>query len=172
MRHGRPALLLVATAYVVALVSAAVVLPERVPAHFDASGQVDEWSSRGSMIVVWAAIGLVVLVGVPVLGRLATAGDGTWVNMPQRSKDYWFAPERRAEFRVRFQDDMEGFAALTGLLLVGLLVLTTWVGVTGRDAAPWWVFVLAIGLYLAATVVWTVRLLRAYRPPDEGQPGA
>ena len=87
--------------------------------------------------------------------------------MPQRSKDYWFAPERRAEFRVRFQDDMEGFIALTAVLLVALLGVTTWVGTTSRDGVPWWVFVLLLGGYLAATAGWTVRLLRSYRAPGE-----
>lgn len=167
MRPGRLSLLVTATAYVVALAWAAVVLPERVPAHFGASGQVDEWTSRTSMITFWAVVGLVVLVGVPLLGRLVTLGDGTWVNMPQDAKDYWFAPERREEFGVRFRDDMEGFAALTGLLLVATLALTTWVGRTGRDGAPWWMFVLALAVFLVAVAVWTVRLLRKYRPPSE-----
>lgn len=165
MRNGRLALVLSATAYVVVLVWSALVLPERVPAHFDASGQVDDWTSRTAMVAFWVVIGAVVLVGMPALTRLAASGDGTWVNMPQRSKDYWFAPERRAEFRVRFGDDLEGFAALTGLLLTALLALTTWVATTGRDGLPWWVFVVLTGGFLLATAVWTVRLLRRYRPP-------
>lgn len=165
MRPGRLALVLSATAYVVALVWSALVLPDRVPSHFDAGGRADDWTSRTAMIVFWVVMGLVVLVAMPALTRLAASGDGTWVNMPQRSKDYWFAPERRTEFRVRFADDLEGFAALTGLLLTALLGLTTWVGATGRDGAPWWVFVVLTGGYLLATAVWTVRLLRRYRPP-------
>lgn len=165
MRPGRLALVVSATAYVVALAWSALVLPDRVPSHFDAAGRADDWTSRPTMVVFWAAMGLVVLVAMPALTRLAAAGDGTWVNMPQRSKDYWFAPERRAEFRVRFGDDLEGFAALTGVLLTALLALTTWVATTGRDGAPWWAFAGLTGAYLAATAVWTVRLLRAYRPP-------
>ena len=165
VRRGRRALAVVAAAYVVALAWAALALPERVPSHFDASGRVDDWSSRTGMLVLWVALGAVVLAGIPLLTRALTAGDGTWVNMPQASKDYWFAPERRAEFAIRFRDDMEAFAALTGTLLLTGLVLTTWVGTTGRDAAPWWAFVLVVGGYLVLTVVWTVRLLRSYRPP-------
>lgn len=167
MRPGRLALLLTTTAYVVALAWSAIVLPERVPSHFDATGRVDDWSSRTAMLVFWVAVGLVVLVGIPVLTRLVTAGDGTWVNMPQASKDYWLAPDRRAEFRIRFGDDLEGFAALTGVLLIALVGLTTWVGVTGRAAVPPWAFVLLIGCYLALTAVWVVRLLRKYRPPPQ-----
>ena len=145
MRRGRRALALVAAAYVVALVWASLVLPEQVPSHFDAAGRVDDWSSRTGTLVFWAVIGLVVLIGIPALTRALAAGDGTWVNMPRASKDYWFAPERRAEFAVRFRDDIEAFTALTGALLVSGLVLTTWVGTSGRDAVPWWVLGAGMG---------------------------
>lgn len=165
MRPGRLALLATSTAYVVALGWAALVLPDRVPSHFDAAGRVDAYSSLTATIAFWLVLGVVILLGLPALVRAATSGEGTWVNLPQASKDYWFAPQRRAEFRVRFQDDLEGFVALTGVLLVAMLVLTTWVGATGRDGAPWWAFAGLIGLYLALTAVWTVRLLRKYRPP-------
>ena len=165
MRPGRLSLLVTGTAYVVALAWAALVLPDRVPSHFDGAGRVDDWTSRTAMLAFWVAVGLVVLLGIPALTRVAAAGDGTWVNMPQPSKDYWFAPERRAEFRLRLGDDIEGFTALTAVLLIALVGVTTWVGTSGRDGVPWWVIVLLLGGYLAATALWTVRLLRKYRPP-------
>lgn len=99
MRPGRLCLLAVGAVYVVALASAALVLPERVPSHFDAAGRVDDWSSRTGMLVFWGVTGVIVLVLLPLLTRAVAAGDGTWVNMPQRSKDYWYAPEWRAGFR-------------------------------------------------------------------------
>jgi hypothetical protein len=166
VRPGRLALLLTSAAYVVTLAWAAVLLPDPVPSHFDAAGRVDGWMSRTSLLVVAGVIGLVVLVGIPALTRALTAGDGTWINIPQASKDYWLAPQRRDEFRVRFGDDIEVLTALTGVLLTAVLALTTWVGSTGRDAVPWWVFIGITGIYLALTAVWTVRLLRAYRPPS------
>lgn len=166
MRRGRLSLLTVAAAYVVALVWAALALPSRVPAHVDAAGRVDDWSSRTALLVMFGLVGLVVLLGLPLLVRAVSGGDGTWVNLPPRTKAYWFAPERRGEFRTRFGDDMEGFTALTGVLLLAVLASMTWVGTTGRDALPWWVMAGLIGLYVLATVVWTVRTLRAYRPPD------
>jgi uncharacterized membrane protein len=166
MRPGRRALLATGTAYGVAVLWSALVLPARVPSHFDAAGRVDDWSSRTSMVVLWVVLGVVILVGMPLLVRAVTAGNGTGVNMPQASKDYWFAPERKAEFRVRFQDDLEGFVALTGVLLNAVLAVSTWVGVTGRDGAPWWALAAPIAVYLVLTAVWVVRLLRAYRPPD------
>ena len=164
-RPGRLALLVVSTAYVVVLAWAALVLPDRVPSHFDGAGRVDARTSRTAMLLFWIAIGLVVLAGIPALARLVTTGDGRWLNLPQRSKDHWFAPGRRAEFRRRFGDDIDGFTALTGVLLVAIVTVTTWVATSGRDGVPWWVLVLLIGGYLVATAGWTARLLRTYRPP-------
>lgn len=165
-RPGRAALVVVGAAYVVALGWAAAVLPARVPSHFDGVGRVDDWASRVGVLAFWGGVGLVVLVGIPALTRALTRGDGTWVNMPQASKDHWFAPERRAEFRVRFSDDMEGFSALTGVLLLVALAVTTWVTATGRDAAPWWTLAGSVAACLLATAWWVVRLLRKYRPPE------
>lgn len=165
MRFGRVALLGAGALYVALLTWSALVLPDRVPSHFDGAGRVDDWSSRTSMLVMWAVVGLVVLVGIPLLARLAAIGDGSLVNMPAHYKAYWFDPSRRKEFLARFTDDMEFFSAVTGLLLSVLLALTTWVGATGRDGAPSWAFVVLLGGYLAITVLWVVRLLRAYRPP-------
>ncbi|WP_210649499.1 DUF1648 domain-containing protein [Nocardioides sp. SYSU D00065] len=164
-RPGRLALLVTAAAYVVALAWAAAVLPERVPSHFDAAGRVDDWSSRPAALVAWAGIGVLVLGGIPLLTRALSAGDGRWVNLPPGWKDHWFAPERRAEFRDRLQDDTEASTALTGVLLLAVLGLTTWVGTTGRDEVPWWVLAGLVGGYLALTAAWALRVRARYRPP-------
>lgn len=168
MKPGRLALLLTASLYVALLVWAALVLPDRVPSHFDAAGRVDAHSSRTSLLVLFGLVGLFVLVGIPLISRWAASGDGRWVNMPRGYKDYWFEPSRRAEFRERFRHDLEVFAAITGLLLAAILGITTWVGRTRRDGVPWWVMAALIGGYLLAAVIWTVALMRAYRPPASG----
>lgn len=166
-RPGRAALLAVTGAYVLAVGWSAVVLPAQVPSHFDATGRVDATTARGAMLLFWVGLGVVVLAGVPWLTRLVSRGDGTWVNMPAASKAYWFAPERREEFRRRFGDDIEGFTAMTGCLPLALVATTTWVATSGRDEAPGWSLPTLVGLYLAATAWWTVRLLRRYRPPAD-----
>ena len=66
MRPGRLALVLTATTYVVALVWAGLLLPDRVPSHFDAAGLADDWTSRTTMVAFWAAMGLLVLVGTAI----------------------------------------------------------------------------------------------------------
>ncbi len=168
MRFGRIALLGTAALYVALLVWSALVLPDRVPSHFDGAGRVDDWSSRTSNLVMWVVLGAVILAGIPLLARLvAHAGDSS-INLPASYKEYWLTPARREEFTARLQDDTEFFSAVTGLLLAAGCALTTWVAVTGRDGAPWWTFAGGITAYLLFTVIWMIQLRRAYKPPVAG----
>ena len=57
---------------------------------------------------------------------------------------------------------------MVGVLLTAVVAISTWVGTSGRDGVPWWVLAGLTAAYVVAMVVWTVRLLRAYRPPGPG----
>ena len=164
--RGRTALVVVGVVYVAALVWSALVLPARVPSHFAADGRADGWSSRTALMAMWTVVGLVVLVAMPVLARVASRGDGSLVNMPARWKAYWFATERRDDFARRFADDLDWFIAGTGLFLVLVMAATTRAGHTGADALPGWLLPVAIGAYVLATALWTWQLARRYRPPS------
>lgn len=168
-RRSRLAFGVVSAAYVAVLVWLALTLPRRVPLHFDTSGTADSWGGRSEALLLWLVLGLVMLVGGALLARYATAGTGTWLNLPH--KDYWLAPERRASFRRRFEGDTLGFVAWTGALLVTLMLFT------GRAAAndgvvPGWWFWTALVAYLAGTGVWIAWLLRRYRPPADSDDAA
>lgn len=164
MRWSRAAFRAVTPAYVAVLVFLAVTLPDRVPMHFDGAGNADSWGSRTEALVLWTVLGVVILGGGALLARYATGGDGTWLNLPH--KDYWLAPERREAFRRRFESDMLGFIAWTGLLLIVLMLITGRAADNGGDM-PGWVFWAAMAVYLVGTGVWLGWLLRRYRPPED-----
>ena len=70
-------------------------LPGRVASHFGAGGAPNGWMTKPQFFLVGvAAIGLAAFVGFAVPRRLA-ATDASKLNLP--NKDYWLAPERRAE---------------------------------------------------------------------------
>lgn len=165
MSWSRLAFGAVTTAYVAVLVWLGLTLPDRVPMHFDGAGSADSWGSRTEALALWTVLGVVMLGGGALLARHATGGDGTWLNLPH--KDYWLAPERREAFRRRFEGDMLGFLAWTGLLLVVLMLITGWAADHGGDM-PGWVFWVALGGYLVGTGIWIGWLLRRYRPPAAG----
>ena len=156
MRPGRLALAVVTTTYVLALVWRPSSFPSRSRAHFDAAGRVDDWSSRGGILVFWAAVGLVVLVGIPALTRVLTVGDRTWVNMPRADEEDSgsrpsAAPSSPSGSRTTWRPSRATARCSSPP------ALTTWVGTTGRDAAPWRAFVIMVGAYVVLAAVWTVR---------------
>ena len=159
----RRAFAAVVAAYVAVLARLALTLPDRVPLHFGAGGDADRWGSRTEALVTWTVVGVVTLGGGALLARHATGGSGALLNLPH--KDYWLAAERRADFRRRFEGDMLGFVAWTGLLLV-VLMLVTGVSAVEDGSVPGWWFWLSLAVYLTGTAAWLVWLLRRYRPPD------
>jgi uncharacterized membrane protein len=70
-------------------------LPDTIAVHFNASGEPDGWSGKTEFVLTYGAIeALMVLMGVAavlIIGRVPPA----LVNIPNR--EYWLAPERRAE---------------------------------------------------------------------------
>lgn len=164
-KWSRAAFATVAIAYALTLAWLALSLPDRVPTHFDAAGEADGWSSKPAALAMWAGLGVFILGGGALLARYATAGDGTMLNMPQASKDYWLAPERRAQFRRRLEADLLVLSTWTGLLLIAMMLVTL-SAAEQRDVPGWW-FWAGLGGYLLGTAVWTVWLLRRYRPPAD-----
>ena len=84
-----------AIAVVAYLVSTGASLPQRLATHFDWHGQPNGWMSRPSYLRVFGLTGL----GVPLLMialLFAVRFFPAWmINIPRR--EYWLAPERRAQ---------------------------------------------------------------------------
>lgn len=154
---------IVTAAYVAVLVYLAFTLPERVPMHFD-GGQADDWDRRGVALGLLSGLGVFMLLGGALVARYATGGSGMWLNMPH--KDYWLAPGRRTAFRRRFEADMLLFVALTGLLLIVMMLIIGYAADHGGSAPNWW-FWTSLAVYVIGTIVWVVWFRRHYRPPAE-----
>lgn len=137
------------------IVWSAVKLPEHLATHFGLSGAADGWASRSSYLAFSIVMSALVVIGMPLLARAATAGSGVLLNIP--NKDYWLRDENRPELRRRLTDDMLFAGALTALLLAWVDVLVVQ---ANRSASPTlgasvWV---AMGVYLVVILGWTVRL--------------
>jgi serine/threonine-protein kinase len=125
MIRPRPAFVtLLASFAVLSILVAATysMLPERVATHFSARGEPDGWMSRPAYIAF--------VLGGAVLTASSCAGpiylirflDASAINIPNR--EYWLAPEHRAEADRRILAFGFWLAALTVGLFVGLHVLT------------------------------------------------
>ena len=70
-------------------------LPARVASHFDGAGRPNGWMARDGFVLFQC--GLVLTLGAlfGIGGRLLKVTPNGWINLP--NKNYWLAPERRAE---------------------------------------------------------------------------
>ncbi len=69
-------------------------LPERVAAHFDASGRANGWMPRGKHMVLQLATVAFVAAMIQGIVYGASRLPKEYINLPHR--DYWLAPERIA----------------------------------------------------------------------------
>lgn len=169
MRYMRMAFWAPMAVYVVAWSWAATVLPERVPLHFDVSGEPDNWGSRAEMLVVMALVGggMATLFGVLswYAGRLPLSAP--WVNLPY--KQWWIeTPERQPRAQRMLAVDLHAFSAIVMAIL--LCVLVTTVHAAGQPVPRMPPLALStVCALLLATAIWTTWVaLARYRPRDDG----
>ena len=70
-------------------------LPSVMASHFNARGGVNGWQSKQAFFGVFAMVGVVAIVVGFVIPRIVFALPAQLINLP--NKNYWLAPERRAE---------------------------------------------------------------------------
>lgn len=110
------------------------VLPERVPTHFDGSGQADGWSSRTGALLFSVLGPLVVVFPMPLMAKLAVRWPQS-INAPNR--DWWMkSGQRLRRFERLLREDLWLIAAATMLVLVLIQAAITETAVSGAGAIP------------------------------------
>ena len=105
-------------------------LPEVVPSHFNAAGQVDGEMAKPAFCLLFGGLQALMLLGMPLLGCLLRRMPDSLINMP--NKEYWLAPERRdASLAVSFYM-LLAISSLTGLLFLVVFQLSTQVAMKQR----------------------------------------
>jgi uncharacterized membrane protein len=134
-------------------------LPSSVASHFNVSGQPDSWSSKDSFVLTNLAMiagTSIVCLGIASLLRRIPV---SWINLP--NKDYWLAPERKDDTLSTLSMDFGWLACATVALLIAMFQITIMANLSTDKTLgnTSWLF---IGLYLAFTAIWIVRLLRRF----------
>lgn len=136
-------------------------LPDLVASHFDASGIANGFMPR----TVYIRLMLALLIGLPALTVFITwaaiGNPKARINLPDR--EYWLAPERRAE-TVAF---LRGGVMWFGVLLVSFLCYAHWLVVRANEAHPvrldeQWFFG-GLAVFLVVTLIWLTMLLGHFR---------
>lgn len=136
--------------------------PVRVPSHFNAAGEIDDWSSRAGTIAALAPAG----VGAPILLgiRWPWAKWHGVLNVP--NKEYWLASGQHAGLTERVVTFMRLIAGLicglTGAFLVVMLIDAR--ATTAHETVPSWVFAVLTAAALAGMGLCVAKLFRDLKP--------
>ena len=151
----------IAAAFFVVMSSRA--LPAKVASHFGRDGAANGYMWHHTYVYFMLAfVVLLPLVLSLAAGAVARLPD-TMINIPNR--DYWLAPERRGVAVDRLRRQMQMFSAM----LVVFLCFVHWEVVRANQSMPPMLdngrFMLGMGLFMAALIVWIVSLRRQFRLP-------
>ena len=136
-------------------------LPSMVASHFAGSGTANGFMPRG--IYAWFMLGLVVGLPALMIGLtwVSIANPKARINLP--NKDYWLAPERRAETIEFLRAGILWF----GFMLVAFLCYVHWLVVLANRVQPaqlantW--FIGGLVVFLAALLIWLKMFLGHFR---------
>jgi hypothetical protein len=136
-------------------------MPDVVASHFDADGLPDGHMPRTAYLVVMTVVG----IGVPALAAwLATrmlARPDARINLPHR--DYWLAPERRAETVAHLRGGILRIVALVAVFLCYLHFVVVRTNLVQPVRLPTGLFVGGLFVFLAVILAYTMNLVRRYR---------
>jgi uncharacterized membrane protein len=155
------AVLVIAAVAIIAGTSAQ--LPARMATHFGSGGQANGWSARETYVGVMIAV----VVGVPLLLLAVMAWlprTGVCVGkLPNR--DYWLAPQRRAQTF----DRLATLASVAGCLLVVFLTAVHFIVIDAnaspRPALPTAPFVTVMLAFAVAMIAWALAYTYGFRRP-------
>ncbi len=136
-------------------------LPERVATHFGTHGEPNGWMPKSSAVMMMGGFGLGLPLLFVTLSLLLRFVPPELVNLPQR--EYWLAPEHRDVTYAFISRQLIWLACM----LVCFIAACNWLTVQANNTAPVRMptdqFLIVLGTFLAALIVWIVNLLRQFR---------
>ncbi len=139
----------------------ALLLPGRVASHFGIDGQANGWMSRSAYIKFIRIFGLALpafTVAVGFLTRFLPAG---MINIPNR--DYWLAPEHRAETYSSVLGFCLWLACLEVAFVGGMHYLTIVANRSTPAHLPTSGLVTVLGMFVLGLGLLIVALVRRFR---------
>jgi hypothetical protein len=140
----------------------AATLPDQVPLHFGTDLQAERGSSRGELLLVATATGVLVAALFGGLARWSHRMPLHLVNVPHAR--HWKSPEHEFELRRRIATDVLTVGAGALLFLAGMFALVGRAAAGGTGLSGWALALLIT--FLAGMLAWAIWLAtRRYRPP-------
>ena len=138
-------------------------MPPKVASHFGPDGAANGYMWRHTYVYFMLAFVVLLPLFFSFVAGAVARLPVTMINIPNR--DYWLAPERRGLVVERLRRQMQMFSAM----LVVFLCFVHWEVVQANQSMPATLdnrrFMLGMGLFMAALIVWIVSLRRQFRLP-------
>ena len=117
--------------------------PDRIPAHYNAAGEIDRWGGKGELIFLLVMM-WILYIGITLIQRFPQIWN-TGVQVTQENRE-----------RV-YRTLMYMLETLKLLMVAGLTFLTVY-SMTGKNLPVWFLFVFIGGLF-ADLIFWMVCLV-------------
>ena len=141
--------------------SSAPALPERVATHFGGEGVPNGWMSRDGYVQFTLRFGLGVSLFVVGSHYLLARYAGNYFNIPHR--EYWLAPERRADTLYFFVRHSWWLGCLMLLFMMAIYHLVLITNRSSPPRLPTIPFLLLVGGFLVGLGSWVVVLHSRFR---------
>ncbi len=138
-------------------------LPDRMAVHFNAAGAADGWGPKNYFFMTMEAVYAVLLLLFGALPLLLRRLPESLMNLP--NKDYWLAPERKAQTMDRLMGQLLFVGAMALLLMDCVLYLSLKANFSARPFLRPELLWGIITVFFIASIAWTIFLLRSFRLP-------
>lgn len=139
-------------------------LPDSLASHFNASGAATSFMPKSGFFMLFLVVAIFASIPAFLVPRQMAALPDNKINLP--NKEYWLAPEHRAETMQYLGTQMGWF----GCGLLALLLCGFYYAVSANlrpdhtfDSSS---FLVGLGAFSAFIIVWLVRLLGHFRKPQ------
>ncbi len=152
---------LLCAGYLFFIAGSVSLLPERVATHFGGRGEADGWMSRSTDLVFFGGLGVGLPLFFMVLSLLTGLMPARFVNLPHR--EYWLAPERRAQTLAYISRQMIWMSCLMVLFLSGIHYLTILANRATPPHLPMDLLLALTGGFLFGVGAWSIVFIRRFR---------
>jgi hypothetical protein len=135
-------------------------LPEIVASHFDGAGNPNGWSSKVEFFLIYVGVVILQIGLFALLPSFLPRLPDAWIRLP--GKDYWLAPERRAETLTILRRRLLwfGVANLVFAICTFQMVIHANLSEGQRLSAP--LLWLLLGAYATFLLCWIIRLFQKF----------
>jgi uncharacterized membrane protein len=136
-------------------------LPACMASHFDRAGNANNWQPKQAFFTFYAAVTMLALVIGFVTPRIIGVLPASMINLPQ--KDYWLAPERRAETMVFFETQFGWFGCALYFLAVCVFAEAMRANLRTPPRVSGAAMIFLLGAFVAFVISWSARLFLHFR---------